>query len=107
MMEIVDRKIMNLLSMAQRARCIVSGSFAVEQAIKEKKAKYVLVATDAAEESRKTYQELADRYRSPFSLCLTKELLGECLGKEYRAVAALQDEGFSKALSKLLGKGKF
>ncbi len=107
MMEILDRKIMNLLSMAQRARRVVSGAFAVEQSVREKKAKYLLVATDAAEESKRTYQELADRFGIPFSLCLTKELLGECLGKEYRAVAALQDEGFSKALAKLLGKGKF
>ena len=106
-MEAAERKLTNLLSMAQKAGGIVSGTFAVEQAIKGKQAKYLLVAADAAEETRKTYRELADRYGIPFSLCLTKELLGECLGKEYRAVAVLQDAGFGKALAKLVGEGKF
>ncbi|MBQ7477478.1 MAG: ribosomal L7Ae/L30e/S12e/Gadd45 family protein [Selenomonadaceae bacterium] len=106
-MEAAGQRIMNLLGMAQKAGRIVSGNFAVEQAIKGGKAKYLIVAADAAEESRKDYQELANRYGIPFSLCLTKELLGKCLGKEYRAAAALQDEGFSKALAKLIGEGKY
>ena len=102
-----EQRTMNLLGMAQRAGRIVSGSFAVEQAIREKKAKYLIVAADAAEESQKDYQEIANRYGIPFSLCLTKELLGKCLGKEYRAAAALLDEGFGKALAKLMDEGKY
>ena len=33
---------------------------------------------------------------------LDKEILGHCIGKEYRATAAITDEGFAKALLKLI-----
>ena len=48
-MEAAGQRIMNLLGMAQKAGRIVSGNFAVEQAIKGGKAKYLIVAADAAE----------------------------------------------------------
>ena len=52
-MATVDERITNLLSMAQRARLIVSGAFAVEQALKKKQAVFLLIATDAAAETKK------------------------------------------------------
>ena len=97
-----ERRIRNLLSMAQKAGRIVSGSTAVEQALQAKKAKRILVAVDATEDSREKFEYLSEKYKIPCSLCLTKEALGECLGREYRAVAALLDKGFSDALRKLL-----
>ena len=100
-----DKRIMNLLSMAQRAGKVVSGSFASEEAMKGKKAKHILIAKDASEESKHTFSELAGKHRVSFSFCLTKALLGKCLGKEYRAVAVLLDEGFSNSLKKLIEKG--
>ena len=39
-----EQKIINLLSMAQRAGKVVSGDFAVNKAVKERKAKMLLVA---------------------------------------------------------------
>ncbi len=100
------QRVMNLLGMAQKAGRIVSGSTAVEQAVKGKHAKSLLVAADAAEETRGDYEELARRYHIPLFVCLTKEFLGRCLGKEQRAAVALLDEGFSRALSKLMEEGK-
>lgn len=92
----------NLLSMAARARRIVSGALVVEQAIKRGEAKLVLIATDSADESKKTYIKLADKYEIPYVLLLDRETLGACIGKEYRAVAALTDAGFAKRLGELV-----
>ena len=98
-------RITNLLSMAQRAGRIVSGAFATEKAVKERKARLLLIATDASEETKQNYQILADRYAIPCQEALTRDVLGSCLGKEYRAVAALLDEGFAKKLCTLLSDG--
>ncbi len=95
-------RITNLLSMAQRARRIVSGSFAVQQAVQKKQAVLLLLAADAAEETKKSCQALAERYSIPYTECLDRVRLGECLGKEYRAVAALTDAGFARKLQQLL-----
>ena len=47
-----EERITNLLSMAQRARRIVSGAFAVEQALKSREAVLVLVTADASDETK-------------------------------------------------------
>ena len=97
-----EQRIVNLLSMAQRARRIVSGAFAVEQAMQGHKAELLIMAADAAEESRKKMITLADKYKVPYVEALDREMLGSCLGKEYRAAAALTDAGFAAQLKKLM-----
>ncbi|MDY6268687.1 MAG: ribosomal L7Ae/L30e/S12e/Gadd45 family protein [Selenomonadaceae bacterium] len=96
------QKVTNLLSMAARARRIASGAFAVEEAAKKGKAKYLLIAEDAETASKKKYETLSDTYGIPAGCFLTREELGACLGKEYRAAAALLDDGFAKKLEALM-----
>ncbi len=102
--ESLERNIWNILSMAQRARLVASGGLAVEQAAKSGQAKLMLIAEDAEKNSREKYLELADRYGIPYQMALSREKLGACLGKEYRAAAVLLDEGFGKSLMRLFGK---
>ena len=97
-----EQRIMNLLSMAQRARRIVSGAFAVEQALKAGRADLLIMAEDTAEESRKKFLTLADKYTVPYLEALDRDMLGSCLGKDYRAAAALTDAGFAAQLKKLM-----
>ena len=101
-MAAANQQIMNLLSMAQRARRIVSGAFAVEQAMKAGQAELLIIAADAAEESKNNMRTLADKYKVPYAEALDRDLLGSCLGKEYRAAAALTDAGFAAKLKKLM-----
>lgn len=97
-----EQRIMNLLSMAQRARRIVSGAFAVEQAMQGRKAELLIMAADAAEESKNKMITIADKYKVPYIEALDREMLGSCLGKEYRAAAAITDTGFAVQLKKLM-----
>ena len=97
-----EQRIMNLLSMAQRARRIVSGAFAVEQALKAGRADLLIMAEDTAEESRKKFLTLADKYKVPYLEALDRDMLGSCLGKDYHAAAALTDAGFAAQLKKLM-----
>ena len=99
-----EERALGLLSMAQRARRIVSGAFAVEKAVKEKQALLLIIATDASDESKKTYREAAELNRLPVIELLTREQLGACLGKEYRAVAALLDRGFAQRLLQIVSQ---
>lgn len=97
-----EQRIVNLLSMAQRAGRVASGAFAVEEAVKKGKADFLMIAADAQQETKRKFEELADRYDVPVAHLLTRDALGACLGKEYRAVAALLDTGFAKRLQELL-----
>ena len=96
-----ENKIYNLLSMAQRANKVVSGDFAVEKAVQGRKALLMIVAQDAAEETKKNYQHMAENAGINVYYLFDREELGHCIGKDFRAVAAILDKGFADALSKL------
>lgn len=95
-----DRKIEGLLGMAQRAGKTASGEFAIQKAIASGKVKALLVAEDASGRAKETMMKEAAAKGIPVYTLLTKEALGQCLGKEYRAAAAILDEGFAEALEK-------
>ena len=93
-------RIEDLLSMAQRAGKGASGDFAVQKALSAGQVKLLLLAADASVEAKEKYRHLAEQQGVKVRECLTKDALGHCLGKEYRATAALLDRGFSEALEK-------
>lgn len=96
------KRIADLLGLAQKAGRIVSGEFAVEKAVRSRKAKIVLLATDASINSKKNYHDLTSYYEVPIYEVLSKQEMGESIGKVQRAAIVLTDEGFSRALAKLL-----
>ena len=99
-----EEKIKNILGMAQRARLIVSGNLAVEEAIKKGKVKMLIVAEDANDATIEALKKVSAENEIPMIKILTKEKLGKALGKEYRAVAALLEQGFCNSLNKIIAK---
>ena len=97
-----SNKLANMLGIAQKAGKIISGEFAVEQAIRNKKACLVLLAADASPNTKKKYNDLVTFYGVPLYEVFSKEEMGESIGKVYRAAIAVNDPGFSQALRKLL-----
>ena len=100
-----ELKFVNLLSMAQRAGKVLSGDFAVAKELEERKkrVRLVVLAADAADETAERYKGLAEKSNIDIrQISLDKESLGHCIGKEYRAVAAVIDNGFAKALLRLI-----
>lgn len=100
-----NEKIVNLLSMAQRAGCLSSGDFIAERMLKKGQAALVLMATDTAENNEEKYKFLCEEYQVPLRKLFTKEELGKTIGKEFRAVVTVNDRGFAKALLKILDNG--
>ena len=98
----MEQRIMNLLSMAARARRIPSGAFMAEEALKRKQGQFLLIAEDASEETKTKFTRMAAQMHVPAAELLTMQQLGHCLGKEYRAVAVLIDRGFADRLSAYL-----
>lgn len=97
-----ETRVQNLLSMAARARRIVSGAFMAEEMLRKKRGTYLLLARDASEETKDKFTRMAAQMDVPAAELLTMQQLGHCLGKEYRAVALLIDRGFAKRLDACL-----
>ena len=96
------KKILNLLGLATKAGKIASGEFMAEKTVKSGKACLVIVSEDASENTRKMFLNMCTYYKVPYYEFGGKEELGHALGKEMRASLAIQDEGFSKAIVKLM-----
>ena len=97
-----ETHVQNLLSMAARARRIVSGAFMAEEMLRKKRGAYLLLARDVSEETKDKFTRMAAQMDVPTAELLTMQQLGHCLGKEYRAVALLIDRGFAKRLAACL-----
>ena len=97
-----NKKLASMLGLAQKAGKLVSGEFAVEMTVKNNKALLLLLAADSSDASKKNYRDMAAFYNVPLYEILSKQELGEAIGKAQRAAMAVTDSGFSRALEKLM-----
>lgn len=97
-------KVLSLLGLATKAGKIQSGEFSTEKSVKSGKASLVLVSEEASENTKKMFMNMCTYYKVPYYEFGGKEELGHAMGKEMRASLAIQDDGFSKAIEKLLNR---
>ena len=91
-------RVLSLLGIAAKAGRIVSGSFSVEDAVRKRKARLVLIAKDAKENTAKTFSDKCSYYKIPFRFYGSKEALGRAVGRESRACVAVTDGGFAGSI---------
>ena len=96
------QKALNMLGLAKRAGKVESGEFSTERAVRFGKAKLVLVAGDASDNTKKNFSSLCAYYKVPIRIFATKDALGHAIGQEMRASTAVTDENFARALEKML-----
>ena len=94
-------KILNLIGLAMKAGQVVSGEFSVEKCIKSGKAKMVIMAEDASDNTMKKFKDKCNYYNVPIIIYSTKEHLGAALGKELRSSIALTEDGLKNAILKI------
>ena len=99
-----EQNILSRLGLAMKAGKLVSGEFTVEKAIKEEKAFLVVVAGDASDNTKKHFKDMCVYREIPILILGTKESIGRCIGKEFRASVALTDEGFAGSILKTISE---
>lgn len=95
-------KAMSMISLATKAGKTASGEFSTEQSVKSFKAELVIVAADASDNTKKKFQNMCEFYEVPIYVYGDKESLGHAMGKENRAMLAVNDPGFAKSIIKHL-----
>lgn len=95
-------KVLSLLGIAARANYIASGEFQTEHAVKSGGAYLVIVAEDASENTKKRVRSMCEYYQVPMEIYATREELGHCIGKEFRASLAVTDKGLAESVEKKL-----
>ncbi|RZS92833.1 L7Ae/L30e/S12e/Gadd45 family ribosomal protein [Cuneatibacter caecimuris] len=97
-----NSKALGLLGLAERAGKVASGEFSTEKMIRAGRARLVIVAETASDNTKKLFTDKCAYYKVPVVICFDKETLGRAIGKEMRASAAVLDEGFAQAVLKKL-----
>mgnify|MGYP000569694730 CR=1 FL=1 len=85
-----------------RAGKTVAGEFSVEKAVKDNKAKVVIVSTESSDNTKKLFENKCKFYKIPVFIYGTKAELGMATGNKERASIAVLDPGFSKSIVKML-----
>ena len=99
-------KLYSMLGFAQKAGKVASGDGAVVEKIKRKEACLVIIASDAAEDTRNRAAVKARENKIPCLTAGTKLELGLAVGKSPRALVALMDQNFANNITKLMTGGR-
>ena len=97
-----QNKTSSLIGLAQKAGKVASGEFSAEKAIKEGKARLVIVSGEASDNTKKRFKNMCAYRNVPLYFYGSKTELGYAIGKGFRSSLALLDEGLSKAIEKRL-----
>ena len=84
-------RLYNAIGLCQRAGKAQSGAFAVEQAIKNGKAKLVLLEETASQATKEHYARMCESRGIPLRFV---ETVGRAIGKDARIVMAVTDPAF-------------
>lgn len=91
-------KILGLIGLAKRAGKVLGGEFAVSAAVKDKSAKLVIIATDASDNTKKSMKNSCEYYKVKYIEFSDADSLGRYTGSNLRALIAITDSGFAKAI---------
>ena len=91
-----------MLGIAAKAGNVASGEFSTEKAVKTGHAYLVIVSEEASANTNKMFTNMTDFYEVPMYVFGTKEELGRCIGKQFRASLAITDENLANAVEKKL-----
>ena len=86
-----------------RAGKIASGEFKTEESVKASKARLVVIASDASDNTKKKFMNMCTFYEVPYIVYSNKEELGHYIGRECRASLAVNDEGLANGIIKESG----
>lgn len=93
----------SLLGLARRAGKVVSGEETVLRAIREQKARVVIMSADASDRTKKTVNDKCNFYKVPIFEASERVTLGQAIGQPPRVLIAVTDSGFAGKLIEWLG----
>lgn len=88
-------RILGILGLARRAGAIAMGTNSVLEAVRKGKARLVLLASDASDNTKKQLLDKASFYKIPVQTLPYGMLeLGHAVGKDHTVAVAILEEGF-------------
>jgi len=97
---------LSLLGLAQRAGKLASGYEAVRRAVLGGRARLIVISMDASAKTAGRVRRIAEAKRVPCVEVASMRELGQAIGQPDRAVVAVLDQGFARAVREALLRGE-
>ena len=94
-----DEKLLRFIGLAMKAGKLMLGDGRAVESIRAGKAKLVLISKDASDNTKKKYRNMCE-YRN-LKLFSDRNEFGQCIGRDFAVVAAVEDDGFAKRIVEL------
>jgi len=95
--------LLQMLGLIQRSRKLSFGPMALES-IRCNKSKYVLIASDASDRTKKQFIDKCTFYHVPYDIGYTSEQLSNAIGKSNIKTISINDVGWSKAIQQSINR---
>ena len=99
------KRILNYLGIARRAGFLISGTDAVIASL-EKKAKLVIVATDASDATKDKISRKCYFYKVSILQEFSTDELAVAVGQNNPKILAITDEGIANQIKKIIERGE-
>lgn len=97
----INKKILGLLGLAARARKIAFGADSVENELKARKIKVIIVAEDSSERTKEKFAKLSKEYDIPIIIKGNIDELSKTIGKSNKAIIGIKDINLSNEIIKI------
>lgn len=102
----INNKILGLIGLAARARKVCFGADSVEDKIKRRQVKLLIVAEDASERTKDKFKKLAEKENVPVIIKGEIEILSKAIGKSNKAIIGIEDINLSNEIQKINNGGE-
>lgn len=96
------QKVLSLIGLARKAGKVALGEGPSKDAVRFGKAKLVIIAEDASDNTKKSITDSCKFYNVKYYIAFTKESLGHAVGNSINAAATILDDGFAATIEKHL-----
>lgn len=102
----INKKILGLIGLSAKAGKISFGSDSVEDQIKKKKVKLVIMAEDSSERTKDKFKKLTEKNNIPCIIIGKIEEVSKAIGKSNKAIIGIKDLNLSKEIQKINNGGE-
>ena len=97
-----ESKIYSFIGLARKAGAVSAGELAAENALRHGKAFYVIIASDASQNTVKKFTDYCGTRKVKAVRFGSKNGLGDILGREMYSVIAITDRRFSDRIEEMI-----
>ena len=97
-----DEKLLRFIGLAMKDGKLMLGDGRAVESIRSGKAKLVLISKDASDNTKKKYRNMCEyRNLKLLDIFSDRNEFGQCIGRYFAVVAAVEDDGFAKRIVEL------